>query len=95
MTSYNVQCILYTCYCVLAVLEWHQRRMSSLWVSKDDTASSSAVHHIQGAPVLKVCVMFLLQCITNVMNPVLLECKDVSRRGREGSCYVWGLEQSS
>jgi hypothetical protein len=38
---------------VLAVLEWHQQRMSSFWVSKDNTASSSAVHHLQGAPVLK------------------------------------------
>jgi hypothetical protein len=53
MTSYNMQCILYTCYSVLEVLEWHQQRMSSFWVTKDDTASSSAVHHLQGAPVLK------------------------------------------
>jgi hypothetical protein len=53
MTSYNMQCILYTCYCVLAVLEWHQERMSSFWLRKDDAASSSAVHHLQGAPVLK------------------------------------------
>jgi hypothetical protein len=53
MTSYIMQCILYTCYCVLAVLEWHQQRMLSFWLSKDDTVSSSAVHHLQGAPVLK------------------------------------------
>jgi hypothetical protein len=48
-----MQCILYTCCCVLAVLEWHQQRMSSFWVIKDAAASSSAVHHLQGAPVLK------------------------------------------
>jgi hypothetical protein len=61
MTSYNMQCILYTCYCVLVVLEWHQQRMSSFWVSKDDTASSSAVHQLQGAPVLKgVCYVSVI-----------------------------------
>jgi hypothetical protein len=26
-----------------------------------------------------------------MMGPVLLECKDVRRRGRERSCYVWGV----
>jgi ribosomal protein S12 len=62
MTSYNMQYILYTCYCVLAVLEWHQQRMLRFWVSKDDTASSSsAVHHLQGAPVLKgVCYVSVI-----------------------------------
>jgi hypothetical protein len=53
MTSNNMQCILYTCYCVLAVLEWHQERMSSFWVSKGAAASSSAVYHLRGAPGLK------------------------------------------
>jgi hypothetical protein len=65
MTSYNMQCILYTCYYVLAVLKWHQRRMSSFWVSKNNTASSSsALHHLQGAPVLKgVCyVSVIMHC---------------------------------
>jgi hypothetical protein len=61
MTSYSMQCILYTCCCVLAVLEWQQQRMSSFWVNKDDTASSSAVHHLQGAPVLKgVCYVSVI-----------------------------------
>jgi hypothetical protein len=46
---------------MLAVLEWHQQRMSSFWLSKDDTASSSAVHHLQGAPVLKgVCYVSVI-----------------------------------
>jgi hypothetical protein len=58
MMSYNMQCILYTCYCVLAVLEWHQQRMSSFWMSTNDTASSSAVHHLQKAPVLKGVLCF-------------------------------------
>jgi hypothetical protein len=69
MTNYNMQCIFYTCYSVLAVLEWHQQRMLSFWVSKDDTASS-AVHHLQGAPVLKGVLCF---CYNAVMSPVPLE----------------------
>jgi hypothetical protein len=42
---------------------------------------------------LKVCVMFLLQCIINMMSPVLLESENViqdfiCRWEREGSCCV-------
>jgi hypothetical protein len=29
------------------------KNVESFWLSKDDTASSSAVHHLQGDPVLK------------------------------------------
>jgi hypothetical protein len=61
MTSYNMQCILYNFYCVLAVLEWYQQRMLSFWLSEDDTVSSSAVRHLQGAPVLKgVCYVSVI-----------------------------------
>jgi hypothetical protein len=52
MTSYNMQCILFTCYSVGST-GMDQERKSSFWVSKDAAASSSAVHHLQGAPELR------------------------------------------
>jgi hypothetical protein len=78
---------------VLAVLEWHQQRMSSFWASKNDTASSSAVHHLQGAPVLKG------MCYVSV----IVHYKHDEGRGGKLLCVgvgiqvvqEWGLEQSS
>jgi hypothetical protein len=49
MTSYNMQCILYTCYCVGSAGMASAKNVKFL----AEQASSSAVHHLQGAPVLK------------------------------------------
>jgi hypothetical protein len=73
-------------------------------VSKDDTASSSAVHHLQGAPVLKgVCyVSVIVHYKHESSTAVVSGCLQKGKGGKLPCVGVsiqvaqeWWLEQSS
>jgi hypothetical protein len=61
MTNYNMQCILYTCYLCVGSAGMASAKNIEFLGEQGQYSLSSAVHHLQGAPILKgVCYVTVI-----------------------------------